>query len=192
MSGQWSAGGFLYANTSSEDNTKAAFTIGPQVEYNIYPYTESTSREFRINYGPIIERRVYDEPTVFGLESETVLSHAIRARLDVKQRWGSISFGTEFSHLLTNFKRSLTRSYRLELGGGANIQVSGGLSFHFGGGYDLIRDQLYLPASGASNEDILLGTQSLPTGYQLHLFAGFNYRFGSIFNNVVNPRLDFE
>ena len=93
--------------------------------------------------------------------------------------------------MLTNFERSLTDSYSLNTNGGANFRIVGGLSFFFNGNYRQIRDQLFLPLSGASDEEVLLGSIRLPTGYQFSLFVGMNYRFESIFNNVVNPRLDF-
>jgi hypothetical protein len=93
--------------------------------------------------------------------------------------------------MLTNFERSLTGSYRLQLDAGSNVRIARGFSVYFGGEYDLIRDQLFLPLSGATDEEILLGARRLPTGYSFSLRFGLNYRFGSIFNNVVNPRLDF-
>ncbi len=35
---------------------------------------------------------------------------------------------------------------------------------------------------------MLLHVQQLPTGYSYYANFGITYRFGSIFNNVVNPR----
>jgi hypothetical protein len=37
-------------------------------------------------------------------------------------------------------------------------------------------------------EEVLLRLQQLATGYSYFMHFGVNYRFGSIFNNVVNPR----
>ncbi|HET7604058.1 MAG TPA: hypothetical protein VFK36_13630, partial [Gemmatimonadales bacterium] len=51
-----------------------------------------------------------------------------------------------------------------------------------------VRDQLYLPAAGLTPEEILLQQQELATDYRYFISAGFSYSFGSIFNNVVNPR----
>ncbi len=184
----WSVGGTVFLNTSSRDNTKASITTGPAIEYNVFPYSESTRREFRFEYGVRWDRIDYDEVTIFDLSQESILKHVLKAELDVKQPWGQLEFNAEFSHLLTNFDRSLTGSYRLELDGGAEVRVVRGLSLELGAGYQLIRDQLFLPLSDVSEEEILLGTRRLPTGFDFSVSVGLNYRFGSIYNNIVNPR----
>jgi hypothetical protein len=50
------------------------------------------------------------------------------------------------------------------------------------------RDQLYLPREGATPEEILVRQQQLATGYRYSMSFNISYQFGSIFNNVVNPR----
>jgi hypothetical protein len=57
-----------------------------------------------------------------------------------------------------------------------------------GGYYRRIRDQLYLSLEGATDEEILLRQKQLATSYRYFTSFGISYRFGSIFNNVVNPR----
>lgn len=185
---QWSVGGTVFFNSSSQDNTDASVTLGPAVEYNFYPYSESTRRQFTVQYGFRYDFRDYEEITLFNVTSESLLRHSLQAELDIQQPWGEVRFDSEFSHFLTNFDRSLTESYRFEIDGGADIRIARGLSVRFGAGYELIRDQLFLPLSDISDEDILLGTRRLPTGYQFEVNVGFSYRFGSIYNNVVNPR----
>ena len=187
----WSAGGTVFLQTSSQDNTDASITVGPAIEYNLFPYSESTRREFRFQYGFRVDHRNYEEITIFDQTEETLLRHSIQAQLDLQQPWGELGFDAELSHLLTNFERSLTESYRLELDGEADIRIARGFSISVGAGYELIRDQLFLPLSDISEEDILLGTRRLPTGFDFNVEFGFNYRFGSIFNNVVNPRFGF-
>ncbi|MBO6575302.1 MAG: hypothetical protein JJ896_07805 [Rhodothermales bacterium] len=187
----WSVGGTLFMNTSSERNTDGSVTAGPAIEYNVFPYSESTRREFRFQYGVRLDYRNYDEVTIFNVTEESLLRHSLQAELDMQQTWGEVGFDAEFSHLLTNFDRSLTDSYRLELDFSADVRLARGFSVFFGAGYELIRDQLFLPLSDISEEDILLGTRRLPTGYDFNARIGFNYRFGSIFNNVVNPRFGF-
>jgi hypothetical protein len=50
------------------------------------------------------------------------------------------------------------------------------------------RDQLSLRRGDATNEEILVRQRELATGYQYDFGFGISYAFGSIFNNVVNPR----
>ena len=52
-----------------------------------------------------------------------------------------------------------------------------------------IRDQLYLPRGVASNEEVLVRQRQLATSYSYQVYASISYSFGSIFNNVVNPRM---
>jgi len=54
----------------------------------------------------------------------------------------------------------------------------------------LIRNQLYLARSGLSDEEILTERRQLATDSRYSISFGFSYTFGSIFNNVVNPRFD--
>jgi hypothetical protein len=49
-------------------------------------------------------------------------------------------------------------------------------------------EQVYLPKGERDQADVLLRRRALLTGYEYNAFFGFRYTFGSIFNNVVNPR----
>jgi hypothetical protein len=57
-----------------------------------------------------------------------------------------------------------------------------------GGGYEWIHDQVYLPKGNRDQADVLLRRRALLTGYEYNARVGLTYTFGSIFNNVVNPR----
>jgi len=61
----------------------------------------------------------------------------------------------------------------------------------FYGRLSIINDQLSLEKGDASSEDILLQQKQLATAFTYWTSIGFNYRFGSNRNNVVNPRFDF-
>jgi hypothetical protein len=52
----------------------------------------------------------------------------------------------------------------------------------------VIHDQLYLAKGDLTREEVLLRQTQLATGYRARLYAGVSYTFGSVFNNVVNPR----
>jgi hypothetical protein len=51
-----------------------------------------------------------------------------------------------------------------------------------------IRDQLSLPARGATPEEVLLRLRRLRSGYEYRFQLSLTYTFGSIFSSVVNPR----
>ena len=77
---------------------------------------------------------------------------------------------------------------QISLFGITRVRLFRGLSFNFFGSVSRVRDQLFLPKGAASDEEILLRRRQLETSYTYRLSGGFTYRFGSIFNNVVNPR----
>ena len=84
--------------------------------------------------------------------------------------------------ILAFSKNSLRFSTDLE------VRLVKGLSLELDGSISRVRDQLYLSAEGLTPAEILLQQQELATDYRYFLSAGFSYSFGSIFNNVVNPR----
>ena len=57
-------------------------------------------------------------------------------------------------------------------------------------GYQFIHDQISLRKGDVSIEDIYLQRRELSTTYSYRTTVGITYRFGSIYNNVVNRRLD--
>ena len=72
--------------------------------------------------------------------------------------------------------------------GFSEIRLFKGFSVNFFGEYSRTRDQIYLPRGEATTEEILLRQRQLFTGYQYFFNFGVSYSFGSILNNIVNPR----
>ena len=68
------------------------------------------------------------------------------------------------------------------------IRLFKGFSFNIFTELSRTRDQIYLPKGEATTEEILVRQRQLATGYQYFLNFGISYSFGSIFNNIVNPR----
>ena len=80
------------------------------------------------------------------------------------------------------------QKYRIGFFGNANVRLFKGFSLDFFGNYDLIRDQLSLSKAELTDEEVLLRQRQLATSYRYFAGFGIRYSFGSIFNNVVNPR----
>jgi hypothetical protein len=78
--------------------------------------------------------------------------------------------------------------YRIEVNGEIDFRVARGLTVTFDGNASRIRDQISLPRRGATPEEVLLRLRQLRSGFQVGFSFGVSYSFGSIFNNVVNPR----
>ena len=183
IDGHWSWGGGTSLYSSTYDNARLFASFGPSVEYNIFPYAEATRRELRLQYRVSFTMRDYYELTIYGKEKENLFSQALQIVLEIKEPWGSIGASVQGSTFVPDLKYN---NLRADLG--VYINLFRGFSFNVGGRYSRIRDQLSLPGREYSPEEILLELKRLATGYDLSFEIGVNYRFGSIYSNVVNPR----
>jgi len=180
---QWSAGQRSSITASTFQNTKLAFRFAPAVEYNIFPYAESTRRQLRLQYAIGATHYRYEDTTIFDKIAETRADHSLLASLDMRQPWGSVSIALEGRSLLDDVAKN-----RLHFNPEFDIRLIRGLSLNLFGYVSLLRDQLYLAKGGATDEEVLLRRRQLATSYQYFLGVGLSYTFGSIYNNVVNPR----
>ena len=183
LSTHWSAGLRAGARTSTFQNYDLVVTGGPAIEYNVFPYSESTRRQLRFLYGVGIEVADYTEETIFFKTSEFLVDHGLTTAVEFQQPWGSVDLSFDLSQYL-----SRPDQYRADLFGGLNLRLVRGLSFNINGSYALVRDQIELPAAGATPEEILTQQRALATSYRYFASVGLTYSFGSIFNPVVNPR----
>jgi hypothetical protein len=169
--------------SSTFDNKKFSYRITPAVEYDIYPYSESTRRMFTVQYGIGYEGFKYRDTTIYFRIDDHHPLHTLAFQLSQTQPWGSVNVGLEGGQYL-----DMTNRNYAQLGGGLNIRLFKGFNVNFDGEYEAIRNQLYLPAQGATKDEILTQQRQLATNYQYFFFVGINYTFGSVLNNIVNPR----
>ena len=179
----WSAGLRSELLSSSYNNIDLAIDFMPSLEYNIFPYSKSTHKQFRILYGVGSSYRMYSDSTIYDQIEELLWQHSLQLAWEVREKWGSVNLSLEGS----NFFHDLSKN-RLVLNGFVSIRVLKGLSFRVGGSAARINDQLSLVKGEASEADILLRLQELQTSYNIRGEVGVTYTFGSIYNNIVNPR----
>jgi hypothetical protein len=179
----WSAGLKGILLSSSYNNTRLSFDILPSVEYNIFPYSKSTHRQLRILYGVGSSYRIYNDTTIYEKTEELLWQQQLQVAYQVQEKWGSINVSLEGSNFFNDFSKN-----RIELSGFISIRVLKGLSVRLRGGVARINDQLSLVRGEASEAEILLQLQELATSYNLEGEIGITYTFGSIYNNIVNPR----
>ena len=125
----------------------------------------------------------YASLTIFNKLRETVPEHTVNISLSLKEPWGSLGASTNFTQQLNHLA-----SYRLGSYTEANIRVYKGLSVNMSFEYDRIRNQIYLAQGAVSTDEVLLRIRQLATDYSYYGGFGISYSFGSIFNNIVNPR----
>ncbi len=183
IGGQWSVGGWLSYRASSYQNIDLSINAQPAIEYNVFPYSQSTSRQLRILYRLGYEYVQYREMTIFDQINEHLLNQNLSVNLEFTQPWGRSRFSVSGSHYFHDL--DLTN---LSIWGNLSIRLFRGLSFDINGRYTATKDLLSLAKGEASTEDVLLQQRQLASNYQYGLSLGFSYRFGSMFNNVVNPR----
>ncbi len=179
----WAIGVRLDAGSSSFYNQDLRWSIKPGVEYDVFPYSESSRRALTFQYlvGP--SHWDYTEETIFGETEETRLQQSVIASLTLNQPWGRWSTSVRGQQFLHD-----TEKYSVTISGSLNVRLFQGFSVRVSGNYSWIRDQLYLSGAGATNEQILLRQRQLQTSFRYFTSLGIEYRFGSIFNNIVNPR----
>lgn len=187
----WSAGSSTYLNTSSFNNVDIELSFAPAIEYSVFPYSDFNRREFRIEYRVGATFLDYEEVTIFDKRYERLLFHELEGTFELTQPWGSAEVDLEFYQYLHDFEQVRTELYRAELGGELDLRIVRGLSFSIGSSISWVRDQISLPAEEASEEEIFLESRRLATDYEYGMSIGLSYTFGSIYNNVVNPRFGF-
>ena len=181
----WAAGVGAEATASTFVNQDFVTRVAGILEYSVFPYSESTRRRLTIQYRVGVARLNYEEITIFGVTEETRMEQALEVSYRVRQPWGDINANLEGQNFLSDFNQ-----HRLELGGGFNVRIVRGLRFNSFGSIARIKDQIFLPGADIPEEEILLRRRQLGTDFRFFVNFGFSYTFGSIFNNVVNPRID--
>lgn len=186
LSEHFSVGLFNGANFNRVNNIALSTYISPAIEYNFFPYSEFQTRRFVVQYQVTPNHRRYFNTTIFLKDSETIMSHEISSRLRYDQRWGRVDIRVSGRHFFHD-----TSINRIEVNPGLNIRVMRGLSVSVSGRYRIINDQLSLELPGDVDPDdpesIIIGVQR-PTSFNFSFSFGLSYTFGSIYNNIVNPR----
>ena len=183
LNSHWSAGGRGEVSSSTFFNRDLLVRLAPAVEYNVFRYEEANRRQLRLLYDVGANYFNYRDTTIFNQADETRFDQALSVRLDLEQPWGSVSTSLTGSHYFFDFSKN-----RLQLFSFIDVQLFKGFSLNVSGNVALVQDQLYLSGEDLSDEEILLERQQLGTDYEYRLEIGFSYTFGSIYNNVVNPR----
>jgi len=172
-----SVGSNNYQNQSQYARAKAA------VEYNLFPYKESTRRQLRAQYGIGAEHYNYIDTTIYLKTTQTVATHYAAVAVSATQPWGEVDANLSRTAQLQrpSFRSTVLYGY-------TSVRIAKGLRFNISGEYDWIHDQLYLRKGSSPVSSVLLRQQALATSYSYYASVGLSYNFGSILNNIVFPR----
>lgn len=183
ISDHWSVGGTLELGASSYNNLDFKSELMPGIEYDLYPYSESTRRQLRFLYRIGHSYANYTDTTIYDKMEEHLWLQSLDIAYQVVQKWGSIDVNVGYSNYLHDWSKN-----NLEFGGYISLRIARGLSVNIYGSYSIIHDQLGLVKGEVSTEEVLLRRRELETQFSYYTSIGFSYTFGSIYNNVVNPR----
>lgn len=183
LSPNWSVGFATRTGSTTFGNTDISTTLKPAIEYNIFPYSEASTRRFSFNYSIGPEYYNYTDTTIFDKMSETRLRHGLEIEFNQTQKWGNVSVDIglqQYFHDLELFNVYFNPNIEWQIFKGLSIDIGGYVSF--------VSDRINIAKSDISDEDILLKIKQLDTDFTYFSYFGLNYRFGSKYNNYVNPR----
>jgi hypothetical protein len=179
----WATGFEAEASSSTYSNQDWQARVAAGIEYSVFPFSESTRRQFSFLYTLGVSHFDYEEITIFGYTEETRANQRLNVSYSVRQPWGSANGSFTASNYLHDFSL-----HRLSISGRVDFRIVRGFSVNGRGSFARVKDQIFLPAEDIPPEEILLARRAIGTDFQYSFNLGFSFRFGSIFNNVVNPR----
>ena len=185
LNDHWSIGGTTELSSSTYSNYKLRCRLYPGIEYNIFPYSESTRKQLTFLYTAGYSLHQYKDSTIYNKISESLFGQEFSISLDLTQKWGSINTSLNATNYFHDWAKN-----NLSLFTSIEIRIAKGLELEIGASASIIHDQLNLVKGEATTEEILLRIKELETSFQYFSFFGISYTFGAIYNNVVNPRFD--
>lgn len=180
----WSAGVRASALTSTRVNQNLTLRAAPAVQYSIFPYAESTRRQITFLYSLGVAAFEYEEVTLFDKAKESHAEQRMEIAAEFQQPWGDINSGLEASMFLHD-----PSLHRIDLFARVEYRIVRGLNLDLEGSVARVKDQIYVSREDTPDEEILLERRQLGTDFEYELELGFSFTFGSVFNNVVNPRM---
>ncbi|HRN52587.1 MAG TPA: hypothetical protein PK788_03780, partial [Gemmatimonadaceae bacterium] len=185
VSEHWSIGARGTGGRSDFRNQDAFGGLDLSAEYNVFPWKEATSRQ--LIAAVALGGRFYDyqDTTIYDLVAETrPIARAILAG-ESRQQWGTLDASLRYTHFLHD-----AATYNVSFNGRAQFRITRGLALEIRGDAAKVNDQLYLRRDGASDEEVLTRQRALATNFRIGGSVGLSFTFGSIYNTIVNPRLD--
>ena len=179
----WSFGLDGSVSSSTFGNVKFSNELAPAIEFSVFPYTDYATRQLVVQYNIGFEHASYNEITLFDKLRENLGRHELSINFDQRQPWGTLDARAEWSQYLHDLSKN-----RFEVNGEVSLRIARGFSIDVEASASRIRDQISLPRRDATPEEVLLRLRELRSGYEVEASIGLRYSFGSIFNNVVNPR----
>jgi hypothetical protein len=180
---RWSAAVSSSVSGSTFSNLRLFSRVSPGVEFDVFPYAESSRRSLTLSYTLGVAHYKYRNLTIFDKLDENVLQQAFNASFGLRQPWGQVGVYSSFTQQLNHLDRN-----RFSVSGNTSVRLIKSLTLNLSANYTRIRDQFTIEKGEASEEEVLLRLRQLATGYRYNFNVGFGYAFGALSNTTVNPR----
>lgn len=191
-----SAGSFISGDHNTFNNFKRAQSIQPALEFSFFPYREAVKKSITLFYqlGPSFHS--YIDTTVYLKTEDIVYSQSLALHAGVTKKWGYAYASMGWSNFLNDFvvpeqnkeikgfdvhSLNMSTYISMQLVKGLSVSISANASVNKGLNPNI-------PQADYSLEDLLTNSRVFATSKGYNLGVGINYRFGSEYNNVVNPR----
>lgn len=184
LGSHWSAGVLMETGASTFSNRDFRLEGGPTLEFNVFPYAQSTRRRFVVALTAGLTYYDYAEVTIFGRTSELRPAHVMEVGVSRQEPWGQIDASAQWFQYWHDWRR-----HRVELNAGIELRLVRGLSLDVFGNVARVKDQLFLSRENLTSEEVLLELRELGTDFRYAVGVGLSFTFGSIYNNIVNPRI---
>jgi hypothetical protein len=192
----WSYGGEASFSHATFSNYDKRFEFLPGIEYSFYPYKEAVKKAITVYYEVGPSQNTYIDSSYYDKINERVFQQSLSVNAEFVQKWGNINAYAGMESFLNPFylkgnKIKGSTVNNISIGGYIEFRIVKGLSVSLNvnadftkGVYPNIRKDDFSP------DDILSNVRQYPTSNTFYSSFGIRYRFGSIYNNVVNPRFN--
>jgi hypothetical protein len=186
LNDHWSAGIRFEIGSSTWENYKLNTELMPALEYNLFPYSDATHRQLRFQYSAGIQYSKYNDTTFYNKMKETLYAEGIRIAYQVQEKWGYINLSLYASHYFHDFSKNT-----IGLNGYVNVRIFKGLSVSLNGGAGYLNNRINVEKGELTEAERLLRLKQQASNYVVWGGVSLTYTFGSIYNNVVNPRFGY-
>ncbi len=183
----WGIGGYLNLSNSTYRNFDFQASLRPAVEYNVFKYSSASSKQLRFIYSAGYEYSDYSYSTIYDKMYDRLFFQSLNIMFKYIVPWGSCESTVYGSNYLHDFSL-----FNIGIYVGTDIRIFKGLSANLVGGFEMPRNQIALRKGEITTEDVLTRKHEMETDYSFWFHFGISYTFGSIYNNVVNPRFDWH
>jgi len=185
LGAHWSVGAGGSVVGSALVNIEQATRLAGVVEWDLFPYDEFQRRRLTVLYTAGARASRYADRTWYGKDAETRPLHSLDATFNTRQLWGDVRLSVQGEQDLGELD-----SYRAGVNGRADLNFGRHVSLSLEGGASRDRSQRSQPR-GILSDDQILRLQAIQfREYRVFAQVGLTYRFGAIYNAIVNPRFE--